>query len=125
MCHALIIEDEPFIALHIADLVEGAGARSVELAGSESGAIRAASHRRPDIILCDVNLLEGNGPAAVRTIRDRHGLIPVIFVTANPEGLPASYPQSAVIAKPFASEQLIIAFNRFISSDGARDNLGS
>jgi len=117
MCHALIIEDEPFIALHVADLVEEAGAKSVELAGSESGAIRAASHRKPDIILCDVNLLEGNGPAAVRAIRERHGMIPVIFVTANVEGLEDSYEDASVVAKPFAGEHLIAEFNRLLRSN--------
>lgn len=61
MCHAIVIEDEPFIALHMADLAEEAGATSVELVDSESEAIRAARLKKPDIIVSDVRLRAGTG----------------------------------------------------------------
>lgn len=114
MCHALIIEDEPLIALHIADLAEEAGAASVGLAQTEAAAIDAASEQKPDIILSDVHLLIGTGPSAVATIRRELGEIPVIFITATPDALKGFDPRTVVMVKPFDGESLIREFARLV-----------
>lgn len=100
MCHALIIEDEPLIALHIADLAEEAGATTVIFAETQVTAIDAALEHKPDIILSDVQLLEGTGPAAVTAIRDALGVLPVIFITATPEAVLGLDMEAAVLVKP-------------------------
>lgn len=56
MCHALIIEDEWLMAEHIRDLVEQAGASTVEVASTEAEAIELARRELPAIILSDVRL---------------------------------------------------------------------
>lgn len=79
MCHVLIIEDEPFIAMDLQQLLEEQGATSFDFADSEDEAVAAAMQRRPDIITSDVKLTKGTGPAAVLTIHEQLGQIPVIF----------------------------------------------
>lgn len=105
MCHALIIEDEPVIAFHIADVVEDAGARSVSIAQTELEAVSAALQRKPDFIISDVRLLTGSGPQAVTSIRLQIGRVPTLFITGTPEAL-EGYDHDGVMQKPFQAEQL-------------------
>jgi CheY-like chemotaxis protein len=112
MCHAIVIEDEPLIALHMADLAEEAGATSVELAESEIEAIEAARRRKPDIILSDVRLRAGTGPSAVVAIRNELGDVPAIFVTASPEHCHPADPPVIVLSKPVARSDFLREFAR-------------
>ena len=77
MCHVLIIEDEPLIALDLEELLGRYGALTFSFADSQRGAIDASRDIRPDFILSDVSLLEGTGPLAVQAIRCELGVIPV------------------------------------------------
>jgi len=66
--HALIIEDEPLIALLIEDHLRAAGYLSVDFAVTEAEAVAAAGRRCPDLITSDVRLATGCGIAAVEAI---------------------------------------------------------
>ena len=110
MCHVLIIEDEPLIALDLEELLTGYGALTFSFADSQLGAIDASLQIRPDFILSDVSLLEGTGPLAVQAIRSELGAIPVIFVTAAPETcLPCVQP-AQVFRKPLNRPAIAAAF---------------
>lgn len=110
MCHVLIIEDEPLIALDLEDLLQMHGARSFSFADGQRDAVRAARTTRPDVILSDVSLREGSGPLAVQTIRDEMGPIPVIFVTATPEACNPCAPPGQVFRKPLDRPAIGAAF---------------
>ena len=85
MCHVLVIEDEPLIAMHVADIA-GMRGTSTELAEFKEAALIAARHMMPAVIVSDVDLKQGGrGPIAVATIRNELGPVPVIFVTGTPE----------------------------------------
>lgn len=60
---------------------------------------------RPDIIVSDVRLLTGTGPAAVSSIRSQVGRVPAIFITGNPEALDG-YDHDGLMAKPFETDRL-------------------
>ncbi len=107
MCHVLIIEDDVLIAMAMQALLADHGATSFDLADCESQAIAAAFDKRPAIIISDVSLRVGTGPAAVEAIQARHGEIPVIFVTATPEAcdLPGR-----VFKKPIHEPSVVLAF---------------
>lgn len=100
MCHVLIIEDEPLIALDMADMLTDHGAVTFSFADNEGDAILAADHRVPDFIVSDVSLRSGTGPRAVAQIRTIHGAIPVIFVTATPHADFQRDPPCNVFRKP-------------------------
>jgi CheY-like chemotaxis protein len=79
----LIVEDEGFIALHLADVLGDLGYRVCAIARNAAEAIEAAGRLRPDLVLTDINLGEGaNGIEAARVIRERFG-IPSCFVSGS------------------------------------------
>ena len=112
MCHVLIIEDEPLIALDLEDLLGRFGALTFSFAESQQGAIAASREARPDFILSDVSLMEGTGPLAVQAIRDELGAIPVIFVTATPEACSPCAPPGQVFRKPSTRPAIGAAFRQ-------------
>jgi two-component system, response regulator PdtaR len=100
MGHVLIIEDEMLVAMHLEILVRDMGLTSVDLAASEAEAIGCADANVPILILSDVKLSEGTGPSAVRAIHRRHGAVPVIYITGNPEECGAHGDDMRIMTKP-------------------------
>ena len=110
MCHVLIIEDEPLIAMDLQLLLEGHGATSFAFAAAETEAIIAAHEHRPDLITSDVTLIEGTGPKAVEIIRRDLGPVPVIFITAMPHLCMSCSAPARVLAKPLDRPAIGAAF---------------
>ena len=113
MSHVLIIEDEPFMALLIEDILRAQGASSVTIAASQSEAVDAALAHRPDLITSDVRLAEGSGPIAVRAIHEKLGPIPVIFITGTRGECTPRDPQDVILAKPLDHVAMATAFRTF------------
>jgi len=103
--HALIIEDEPLIALLIEDRLRALGYLTFDFAATQTEAVAAATRRCPDLITSDVRLPEGCGIAAVETICGG-GPIPVVFITATAWQVRERIRDAAVVEKPFAAAQL-------------------
>jgi two-component system, response regulator PdtaR len=113
MCHVLVIEDEPLIAILIGEVAELAGATSVVFATSESEALSAARESVPAVILSDADLKGGGtGPNACAAILAEHGSIPVIFITATPALCYKCDYASAVLSKPIEQDRVIAAFRK-------------
>jgi CheY-like chemotaxis protein len=112
MCHVLIIEDEPLVAMAIEMALEDAGATSFDIAENEQDAVSAARMRRPDVITSDVKLKAGTGPLAVQAIRLEQGNTPVIFVTGSPDDCEPCDPPDIILTKPFNAAVLMDAFRR-------------
>jgi CheY-like chemotaxis protein len=99
----LIIEDETFIAMDLEGLVESLGHRVLGVARTHSEAVALAKHKRPGLILADIQLADGSsGLDAVNELL-RTFEVPVVFITAYPERfLTGERPEPAfLIAKPF------------------------
>ena len=99
----LIIEDETFIAMDIEALVESLGHKVIGVARTHSEAVALARHKRPGLILADIQLADGSsGLDAVNELLSTFE-VPVIFITAYPERfLTGQRPEPAfLIAKPF------------------------
>jgi CheY-like chemotaxis protein len=104
----VIIEDEPLIALDLAQLVTDLGHRVVDIARTAQQAVELVQRTQPGLIMADVQLADGSsGLDAVNEIL-RSFSTPVIFVTAFPERLltGARTEPSFVITKPFRNEHL-------------------
>jgi two-component system OmpR family response regulator len=78
----LVVEDEPTILELLSGSLRFAGF-DVVTASSGAGALRAAAACRPDLILLDVMLPDGDGFEVVRTLRSGGPRVPVIFITAR------------------------------------------
>lgn len=113
----LIIEDEPVIALDIAELVQSCGHRVVGVAAGEHEAVKLAGQTKPGLILADINLRHGgDGQRAVAEIqKSLH--VPVIFITAYPERLltGALSEPAFLITKPFEPTMLAITTYQAVS----------
>jgi DNA-directed RNA polymerase specialized sigma24 family protein len=99
----LIIEDETFIAMDIEALVESLGHNVIGIARTHTEAVALAKHKRPGLILADIQLADGSsGLDAVNELLGTFE-VPVIFITAYPERfLTGERPEPAfLIAKPF------------------------
>jgi len=110
MCHVLIIEDEPIVAMDLEVLLASAGATSFDVACSQDDAVASALKHSPEFITSDVRLTQGTGPLAVTEIHAALGPIPVIYITGTPG---ACYPRGAdalVFTKPFNRAVIIKAF---------------
>jgi CheY-like chemotaxis protein len=112
MCHVLIIEDEPLIAMTLQSLTEENGATSTDIVDTEVDAIRSAARRTPDVIISDVNLRSGTGPDAVAAIRSASGPVPVIFITAMPRDSLKTSARDQVLGKPIDELSIARAFRQ-------------
>ena len=115
ICHVLIIEDEMLVAMDLQAVLMEAGATSFAFASSEAEAVDMAAARLPLIITSDVRLTIGTGPAAVRIIRDRLGMIPVLFICGTPADCNPREPDDAVYQKPFDRTEIASAFRQILS----------
>lgn len=106
--HALIIEDEPFLAMVIEDHLRRLGYTSFDFAITEAEAVTAAQTRCPDLITSDVQLPEGCGIAAVEAICSEKP-IPVVFITAIASAVHERRRDAIVVRKPIIVAELIEA----------------
>lgn len=116
MCHVLIIEDETLVAMDIQNVLIEEGATSFAFAGSQVEAIEEATARLPHVITSDVRLSSGTGPLAVRAIRERFGLIPVMFISGNPDDCTPRELDDPVFGKPFDRARVATEFRRILTA---------
>jgi CheY-like chemotaxis protein len=114
MCHVLIIEDEPLIAMSIQIILEEEGATSFDIAATQADAVAAAVARPPALITSDVRLIEGTGPSAVHEIHRLLGEGPVIFISATPSECTPCNPPGVILSKPLRVDALHDAFHQLM-----------
>ena len=106
----LVVDDEATILELLSGSLRLAGFEVVT-AASGAGAVRAAASSRPDLVLLDVMMPDGDGFEALRRIRSGGCEVPVIFLTARDE-VPDRVKGFAMgaddyITKPFSLEELL------------------
>ena len=104
----LIIEDEPLIALEVAEIARSMGHTVRRVARTRREAIDAVSKHRPQLVLADIQLADGSsGMDAVQEILQSVD-VPVVFITAHPERLlTGEKPEPTyLVEKPFRSETI-------------------
>lgn len=117
--HALIIEDEPLIAMSVEEVLRGCGFSSFEFAVSADEAVAAAARRCPDLITADVQLAQGCGISAVQAICSERK-IPVIFITGSAKQVRIRMPGHELIEKPFNVDHLRQATARIFGGISTR-----
>lgn len=122
----LIIEDEPMIALDLADMLHCMGHAVIGTAETYDEAMEIAGSESPDFILSDIKLANGSlGTDVVRDILRGAGDIPVIFITAYPELLLTgeNSEPAFLINKPYSigTESTAVSQAMFFASTDAID----
>jgi CheY-like chemotaxis protein len=109
----LIVEDETFAVLYIADVVTEGGYEVAGTSASAHDAIAKAESERPDLVLMDMRLTGAEGGVHAATEINRRFGIRSIFVTAYTD--PETRQRAAVanpvgfVEKPFSPETLLAA----------------
>ncbi len=111
----LVVEDDSLIAMLLVETLAEMGHGVCGVEATESGAVAAALRCRPDLIIVDVELREGNGVAAVDEILST-GFIPHLFVSGNIKKALVRRPGSVAIEKPFREPELIQAIHRALAA---------
>jgi len=116
----LVIEDEAVIAMDIVVTVRSAGHTVVGVADTEAKAVALSEEFRPDLILADVQLKDGDsGIEAVEKIM-RISEVPVIFVTGFPEAFLTGdkVEPTFLLTKPFDPEALTATISQALAVGG-------
>ena len=107
---ALIVEDDPLLAMNLEDALMRGGAETVVVCDTVAAAMEELARLKPDILILDVQLADRDDGWAmaelVTTLSPRPPAI--IFSTGAPERIPEHVAQlGAVLAKPYDPAALI------------------
>jgi two-component system, OmpR family, response regulator len=117
----LVVDDEATILELLAGSLRFAGFEVVT-AASGAEAVRAAATTRPDLILLDVMMPDGDGFEVVRHMRSIDADVPVIFLTAREEvrmrinGLALG--ADDYITKPFSLDEVLARIRAVLKRTG-------
>lgn len=127
--YVLVVDDEPDIRMLLRDVLEDEG-YEVALAGSVAEAKSARRARRPDLILLDVWMPDGDGVSLLKEWSDEDGLpCPVVMMSGhgNVETAVDATRLGAYdfIEKPLSIDKLTITLSNALESDRLqRENQG-
>ncbi|MBW4024019.1 MAG: response regulator [Proteobacteria bacterium] len=107
----LVVEDNAIIGMLLADMLIAMGHRVCGVEVTEAGAIEAASRWRPDLMIVDAELEEGDGFEAIRSILI-FGPMPHVFMSGTVGGIGSR--DSPVLQKPFGEKELVRAIEQAI-----------
>ena len=102
----LVVEDDAIIATLLAEMLVGMGHNVCATESTEADAVASAARFRPDLMIVDVRLRDGNGLSAVRRIVE-NGQVPHVFISAD--RLQEVTPGAILLWKPFREAELVEA----------------
>ncbi len=110
----LVVEDEPFIAMDIDDILRAAGF-APEVRSSRSGALNWLENHTPVAAILDLHLRDGDGLSIAEVLESRG--VPVIICSGgHPEDLPGDYKVAAWVRKPFVEGDLVAAVKEAVET---------
>src|ERR1017187_7114902 len=100
MPRILLLDDEPLIAMMVADWLTEIGCETVGPADTVAAALQLIEEAGPDGAILDVSLGSGNSFAVAETLRRRG--IPFAFATGHgADKLALGFADSLILSKPF------------------------
>ncbi len=110
----LIVEDDPMLGTMLAEILESIGHSVCGIEPTEDKAVATAFRCRPDLMIVDVRLREGNGVNAVRRI-SLSDFVPHVFVSGGRPGLKTVRKNAVILQKPYRVADLVSAMARAIT----------
>lgn len=110
----LVIEDDGIIGMLYEDLLAEMGHGMCAIAMTGSQAVAAATKHKPDLIIADASLRDGNGVDAVKEIL-RSRFVPHLFVSGDPSGVRNLMPGAIIVQKPFLDSDLSRAIQKALT----------
>lgn len=119
--HVLVIEDEATIRRFVRLALEAEGCEVFEAGGVQRGLIEAGT-RRPDLVVLDLGLPDGDGVDYIRELRSWSG-IPIIVLSARAEEADKVRALDAgaddYLTKPFGTAELAARVRAHLRRRGA------
>jgi two-component system cell cycle sensor histidine kinase/response regulator CckA len=104
----LLVDDEPAIREMVGRVLKGQGFGIIEAGnGREALALFKKHPSRVSLLLTDVIMPELSGPELAAEILRIRPQLPLLFISAYPEHIPASMQIYRYLAKPFKIPELI------------------
>ena len=113
----LIADDEPLARARLRALVEELGHEVCAEAGDGTGAEQALTRARPDAVLLDIQMPDGDGLTLAQRMETSHPDVPVVLVTAHAEHAVAAFDAAVTdyVLKPVRRERLGKALEKAVS----------
>ena len=108
MASILVVEDEPEILQFIGAALEFDG-HDVTLAWDGQQAVDSVATNAPDLVVLDMTLPRVTGDGVASAIREQHGDIPILLITADGSAAEKAQRVGAFtyLAKPFDVDRLL------------------
>ncbi len=117
-CRLLIVDDEPELRRMVSDILRRDGFRKILTAADCQEARRLLAHEKPDGVILDVSLPDGDGFTLLREFRALSA-VPVFFLSARDEDenrlLGLGLGADDYITKPFLPRELILRLRAVLS----------
>ncbi len=115
----LIADDDAGTRRLMRRMLECLGYSCVAVAGARA-LERLGETKRPDAVVSDVNLGDGDGVEVCSALRRRYPGLPVVIVTADPASAERARESGfkEILDKPFRQEDLAGALRRALDSEG-------
>ncbi len=120
-----IMEDEPIVAAHLAQIAEQMGHRVCGQAVTRGAAVAGCLEQLPGLLLADVQLADGSSGAEAAADITRELDIPVVFITAYPQRLlmGQSGEPAFLIPKPFRPDMVKAVISQALIQRSARSDM--
>lgn len=103
-----VVEDEPLVAMSLAEEIEAAGGAVIGPAGSVASALRMLTQDAPDLAVLDIEL-EGEAAYPIADALRARG-VPFLFTTGfEIDSIPPLYADIPAFQKPYMTRSVIAA----------------
>ncbi|WP_088186874.1 response regulator transcription factor [Desulfosporosinus sp. FKA] len=117
-CQLLIVDDEPELLKMLSNILKQEGFRKVFSAANCQQARQLFAHEKPEVVILDVSLPDGDGFSLLREFRSLSA-VPVVFLSARDEDenrlLGLGLGADDYITKPFLPRELTLRLKAVLS----------
>lgn len=114
--HVIVAEDDPLIAVTIAETLEARGHR-VTIGRNGFDAYKIDEKDPADILITDIRMPHFDGTSLINRMREQRPELPILVTTGYSERLPDEEPgQVVVVQKPFTEDALLRAFHSLLGT---------
>jgi DNA-binding response OmpR family regulator len=113
---ALVVEDEPFLAMDVSDLLTDAGFEVVGPATTVADALKLLDELGCDLAVLDIHLGDENSEPVALALKSRG--IPFVVVSGNSQKhFPAGFGEAPFLSKPFSPSILLSLLRSIVGSN--------
>jgi len=118
----LVVEDDGMVAFLLGQILEGMGHEVCGIESTAAGAIAAAKHCKPDLMIVDEHLGRDSGLSVMEAVLQDWPM-PHVFVSGDTARIRTLKPLAVVLEKPYFEADLEQAIRRALPRTAAASHL--